>query len=387
MLIINKRNWAVFGCCLGLLFCLVIFLYLYNPIIKIELSGNQVPGQIVLSQSEQKMLIRELTRAEFIGRGVCQAPRLTLSVRKKKGMDRYLIDKDNLIYDSTGQIVQPGKKLQELLTALEQKLRDRSLYGEMIAWSEADKIFPRFARAQVQDFDSRLAFWVQRRAGRAHADVQPLTAEDTAIMKQIYGGKWSWKRRAILVKIKGRKLAASMNGMPHGAGSISGNNFPGHFCIHFYNSKTHSGRVNLEHQIMVWKAAGKFGEMTRRAVPRRIMEVFFTAVDQGEVNLAEQLMAIKDKKEKRDLNEILHRIEWLTVSGCKATQESPGQSVFLVKLEVGLEKEPGKLEREGYLLLCRSKGAAPWKIDGSSLLKLLKSQEKVQWPGGIKSQG
>ena len=30
-----------------------------------------------------------------------------------------------------------------------------------------------------------------------------------------------------------------MNGMPHGTTTISSNNFDGHFCIHFKNSKTH----------------------------------------------------------------------------------------------------------------------------------------------------
>ena len=46
-----------------------------------------------------------------------------------------------------------------------------------------------------------------------------------------------------------------MNGMPHGTQTISGNNFDGHFCIHFYGSKTHgSKKVDAMHQNCVAEA-------------------------------------------------------------------------------------------------------------------------------------
>jgi hypothetical protein len=48
-----------------------------------------------------------------------------------------------------------------------------------------------------------------------------------------------------------------MNGMPHGGQSIKTNNFKGHFCIHFKNSRTHAGnRLDKSHQAAVKKAAG-----------------------------------------------------------------------------------------------------------------------------------
>jgi len=75
-------------------------------------------------------------------------------------------------------------------------------------------------------------------------------------MKKIYGGKWSWARRAIVVEVDGYRIAASMNGMPHGGQAISGNNFDGQFCIHFLNSRTHgSDRVDPDHQAAIKKAA------------------------------------------------------------------------------------------------------------------------------------
>lgn len=103
---------------------------------------------------------------------------------------------------------------------------------QMLPWKEAKEHLPKFKKFTVLDVDTGKRFDVQRRAGSEHADVQPLTKEDTKTMKEIYNGKWSWKRRAIIVISDGEWIAASMHGMPHGAGALS-NNFPGHFCIHF----------------------------------------------------------------------------------------------------------------------------------------------------------
>ena len=99
-------------------------------------------------------------------------------------------------------------------------------------------------------------FEVVRWSGYNHIDAAPRTAEDTATMKSIYGGEWSWNRRAILILYNGHVYAASMNGMPHGTTTISSNDFDGHFCIHFKNSKTHeSDKVDPDHQAAVTTAS------------------------------------------------------------------------------------------------------------------------------------
>ena len=75
-------------------------------------------------------------------------------------------------------------------------------------------------------------------------------------MKKAYGGKWSWDRRAVFVTIDGINYAASINGMPHGSGSIKDNDFDGHHCIHFTNSRTHgSNSVCPKHQAAIRRAA------------------------------------------------------------------------------------------------------------------------------------
>jgi hypothetical protein len=114
-----------------------------------------------------------------------------------------------------------------------------------------------YATARIIDIYTGASFYVQRREGSCHVDAQPLTAEDTAIMKKIYGGQWSWKRRGIIVEVRGSRIAASMHGMPHGGGKITDNNFPGHFCIHFLGSLIHGGGMDILHHREILKAAGK----------------------------------------------------------------------------------------------------------------------------------
>ncbi len=126
---------------------------------------------------------------------------------------------------------------------------------ERLNWfNGGNKKIPKGATFKVKDIKTGKVFTVKRWSGGNHIDAEPATAADTKIMKSIYG-HWSWKRRAVLVKYNGHVYAGSMNGMPHGTQTISGNNFDGHFCIHFYGSKTHgSKKVDAMHQKMVAEA-------------------------------------------------------------------------------------------------------------------------------------
>lgn len=118
------------------------------------------------------------------------------------------------------------------------------------------RVIPKNAKFTIKDVKTGKTFEAVRWSGVNHMDTEPRTAEDTAIMKSIYGGSWSWTRRPILILYNGNVYAASMNGMPHGTSTID-NNFDGHFCIHFLNSKTHgTKKVDPDHQACV-KTAGK----------------------------------------------------------------------------------------------------------------------------------
>ncbi|MBR1820765.1 MAG: hypothetical protein IJ769_03995 [Clostridia bacterium] len=122
--------------------------------------------------------------------------------------------------------------------------------------SGIQKIFARGTVAQITDVETGISWREKRFGGINHADCQPLTAADTAALKYVYGGVWSWDRRAIFVTIDGVNYAASMNGMPHGGQSITDNDFEGHHCIHFTNSRLHvNNKVDSKHQAAIKKAA------------------------------------------------------------------------------------------------------------------------------------
>jgi hypothetical protein len=115
---------------------------------------------------------------------------------------------------------------------------------------------PKGANFKIKDVRSGRVFNARCLYGTNHMDAEPLTKEDTELMKKCYGGAWSWARRPILMLYGGKVYAASMNGMPHGGQSIYNNGFDGQFCIHFLNSRTHgTDKVDEAHQACVNEAA------------------------------------------------------------------------------------------------------------------------------------
>ncbi len=155
-------------------------------------------------------------------------------------------------------------------------------YGELLDWfKEAQYVIPINADFKLVDLATGKSFNARRTVGSGHADCEPLTANDTAIMKEIWGGKFSWNKRSVLIKYNGRTIAASASGMLHagnenapggswtdwrsddwGSGTnfdyVKGNNAHGHFDLYFYNSIGHSSpTINKTHQANVLKSAGQ----------------------------------------------------------------------------------------------------------------------------------
>lgn len=165
----------------------------------------------------------------------------------------------NEVYNIEYQRVEPSAGLKEVLLDLAAVYLQEinKTYGSLLVWDEVNELFPMYATAKITDIYTGESFTVQRREGSSHVDAQPLTAEDSAIMKKIYDGQWSWERKGIIVDVQGYRIAASMHGMPHGGGKIDDNNFPGHFCIHFLGSTIHNGGMDSGHHREILKAAGK----------------------------------------------------------------------------------------------------------------------------------
>ncbi len=154
-------------------------------------------------------------------------------------------------------ISQDGKAGNDTIKALFGKNASNYTYvTERLDWfSKGVNVFTGQCVYTIKDVSTGKTFRGRRRFGSNHLDTEPLTASDTATLKSIYGGEWSWNRRAILVLYNGHVYAASMNGMPHGTSTITNNGFDGHFCIHFYKSRTHeTNRVDEAHQNCVARA-------------------------------------------------------------------------------------------------------------------------------------
>ena len=126
---------------------------------------------------------------------------------------------------------------------------------QLIEWSKVNSMIPRGAQYKIIDVRTGISWNERRLGGWLHIDTEPLTKADTAKMKRVYGGSWSWNRRAVWVVYNGTVFAASINGMPHAGQAVSGNDFDGHHCIHFYKSKGHGSRKQCpKHQACVLSA-------------------------------------------------------------------------------------------------------------------------------------
>lgn len=159
---------------------------------------------------------------------------------------------DGVVGNDVKNLLSSGKAVRKA----DIKPKIQMLNVQKLPWSEMRNIYSKGTEATVVDLNTGERFQVKHLYGTNHADSEPMSAKDTAIMKNIYGGSWSWSRRPIVIIVNGNAYAASMNGMPHGGKSVGGNGFNGHFCIHFAGSKTHgSGRVDGQHQSAINTAA------------------------------------------------------------------------------------------------------------------------------------
>ena len=114
--------------------------------------------------------------------------------------------------------------------------------------------------ATVYDYSTGLSWKVHMFSIGAHADSEPLTAEDTATMVRAFGGKYTWTPKPVWVIFSdGRVYMASTHDNPHEVHHIKGNNFPGHLCIHFPRTQaevTAIGPYATSHQAAIdagWK--------------------------------------------------------------------------------------------------------------------------------------
>ncbi len=91
----------------------------------------------------------------------------------------------------------------------------------------------KYPYATVYDYQSGISWQVHIFSVGAHADYEPLTANDTAKMLQAFGSN-TWNPKAVWVLFaNGSVYIGSTHSMPHGTQHRTDNNFAGHSCLHF----------------------------------------------------------------------------------------------------------------------------------------------------------
>lgn len=159
----------------------------------------------------------------------------------------------------------------------------RVQYGEYLNWwsDVKGKIIDRGTVMKIRDVYTGLEYEIMMTFGGNHADVEALTARDSEIIKETYGGDFGWARRPVLVFVDDRVIAASMSAMPHagrddqpaevnvsnrslnyGYGAnldkVKNNGMDGVCDLHFAGSTRHmDGRQDGKHQAAIRIAAGR----------------------------------------------------------------------------------------------------------------------------------
>ncbi len=103
----------------------------------------------------------------------------------------------------------------------------------------------RGTKATLTDLRTGSMFNITVQSAGNHCDVEPSTSSDTAVLCSLYGvtraSDISWRRRPMLITVNGYQFVCSIYATPHGNETITNNNFPGQFCVHFLGSTIHSG--------------------------------------------------------------------------------------------------------------------------------------------------
>ena len=131
--------------------------------------------------------------------------------------------------------------------------------------------------AKLTDLTTETSLRIKIQSTGNHIDAEPVTAADTAKFCTIYGVSYSssitssknYQRRPMMIEIEktGFKAICSMYGVPHGKQTILDNNFPGQFCLHFYNSKTSgTNKVDSGHMAAINRAKTIVESKTNKTV-------------------------------------------------------------------------------------------------------------------------
>ena len=137
---------------------------------------------------------------------------------------------------------------------------------EFLGWNEANKIIDVGTIFTIRPWKKDVTWEMKRTRGKKHADVEPLTANDTKKMMDTMGKGDSFEEAeytSVIVDVNGRKMAAALMNFVHGGNAsepsgkivnklsggfknvvnvdfVKNNNATGHVCLHFLGSLRHT---------------------------------------------------------------------------------------------------------------------------------------------------
>ncbi len=111
---------------------------------------------------------------------------------------------------------------------------DKSKIKLMHWYNEVKPILKGKSSIYVYDPETKIGFTLHLYSLGRHADVEPMTADDTAKMMEAFGGVATWTPKFVYVLLPdGQWTVATMHNVAHGGQSIKDNNFDGQNCVHF----------------------------------------------------------------------------------------------------------------------------------------------------------
>ena len=102
------------------------------------------------------------------------------------------------------------------------------------SWYDTVKaVAKKYPYATIYDYSTGISWQIHIFSVGAHADYEPVTANDTAKMLKAFGGN-TWNPKSVWVKFSnGSVYLGSTHSMPHDVQHNKDNNFEGHSCLHF----------------------------------------------------------------------------------------------------------------------------------------------------------
>jgi len=196
---------------------------------------------------------------------VVQAGDTVSSIAKKFGVSASDILKYNYMdaddWFSAGQTIAISGYAPRAYAVTPGEASSPSTRGKLVDWFlDGQYLVKRGDVFTITDVATGKQFKVKMLGGYNHADVEPLTASDTMVMKSIFNNNWTWTPRPVVIFHNGMNIAASLSGKPHDVDSIAGNGVTGHFDLYMQNSKPQSGASDsyvAQHYKNILIAAGK----------------------------------------------------------------------------------------------------------------------------------